>query len=143
MPLLPSLRKRIPAQFVASGALVRIMTGVFGSGSPFAGVAQVDPNPSASIYNYHEGDLFTPGSQNYVFESIFELPLVTLWGSAFLRTPNTFNPLQPPQLFAQPNVFTNGIGGLQAGDIELQGLINPDLDTAPFNGDFTYDTVIK
>jgi hypothetical protein len=143
MPSYPSQRKRVAAQPVASGAIIRIMTGLFGSGSPIAGLSEVDPRPSASIYQYHEGDLFTPGSQNFVFESIFELPIQTIWGNAFLRRANTFNPIQPPQVFSQPNVMTNGIGGIVAGDIEFQNLINPDGDSAPFSGDFTYDTSPK
>lgn len=139
----PSLRKRIPAQPVVSGAQVRILTGEFGNGSPFAGVAQVDPRASSAIYNYHEGDVFLPGTGNYVFESIYELPLVTIWGNAFLRRPNTFNPLQGPQVFAQSTLTPNGIGGVVPGDMELQGLLNPEEEAAPFQGDWVYDTAEK
>lgn len=135
----PSQRPRVAAQPVASGAIIRIMTGLFGTGSPIAGLSEVDPRPSANIYQYHEGDLFTPGAGNFVFESIFELPIQTIWGNAFLRKANTFNPIQPPQVYSHPNVVSNGIGGLQAGDIELQNLINPNGASAPFSGDFTYD----
>jgi len=132
------LRKRQPSEPVASGAIVRIAQGDFGNGSPWAGLAAVDPRASAAIYNYHEGDLFTPGSGNYVFEPIFELPLITVWGRAFLRMPRVFNPIQPPQVWVQSTVNPNGIGGIVAGDMELQGLINPDGTLAPSAG-FDYD----
>jgi hypothetical protein len=128
-------RKRAPSETV-TGAQIRIVQGAFGSGSPTPGLVEVDPRASAGIYNYHEGDVFLPGTGNWVFESIFELPLITLWGMAFLRKPNTFNPIQPPQVWAQPNVVNNGIGGLQAGTVDLEGLINPEGEAAPFTGDF-------
>lgn len=146
----PSLRKRIPSQSVTgmgpgmagtptvpapapttrfaqpTGALSRIFGGLFGSGNPRDNLsAEVDQNSGPrvqSLFHYHEGDLFTPGTGNYVFEYPFELPVLTIWGNAFLRTPNTFNPRQPSQLNANPNVVTNGIGGLVAGGIAFQPL---------------------
>lgn len=117
----PSTRKRIPSETV-SGGNVRILAGEFGIGTPISADQMVGGTYDASIYSYHEGDLFTPGTGNFVFEPNFELPLITIWGKAFLRTPNTFNPLQNPQIFSQPNVQPNGIGGLQAGTFELQPL---------------------
>ena len=76
-----------------------------------------------SIYYHFEGDLFTPGAENYVFESRFErTALQTIWGNAFLRTPNTFSPVQPPQVFSPPHVVTSGIGGVVAGQMALQPL---------------------
>lgn len=117
----PSQRKRLPSEQV-SGANVRIRLGSFGIGTPISGSEAVAGGNAASIYHYHEGDLFTPGSGNWVFEPNFELPLVTIWGNAFLRRPNTFNPLQTQQLYAQPNVVPNGIGGLQAGQMDLEPL---------------------
>jgi len=118
----PSLRPRIQSEIVAGGN-TEIRHGSFGSGSPENPYAFVNPFGSAGIYSYHEGDIFLPGAQNFVFEPNFELPLVAVWGNAFLRTPNTFKPLQPPQIFANPTLVTNGIGGLQAGSIELEPLL--------------------
>src|SRR5712671_1451705 len=116
------LRKRMPSQPV-SNANIRIRMGEFGDGRPTAYAwADVNPNASAGIYNYHEGALFTPGSQNFVFEPNFELPLQTVWGRGFIRNPNTFKCTQPPQVWSHPHVVTNGIGGLQAGTMELQPL---------------------
>lgn len=106
-----------------SGANARIMAGEFGQGVQYD-LYDVDPRSSApGIYFYHEGDLFTPGTGNYVFEPWFELPLVTIWGNAFLRRPNTFNPLQTAQVQVLPNIVNNGIGGLQAGQFELEPLL--------------------
>ncbi|HYM35965.1 MAG TPA: hypothetical protein VET48_11245, partial [Steroidobacteraceae bacterium] len=61
---------------------------------------------------------------NFVFEPLFELPLVTIWGNAFLRRPNVFNPIQPPQVWSHPTVCQSGIGGLQAGTIDLEPLLS-------------------
>lgn len=132
----PMLRKRIPSEQV-SGGNIRIRMGLFGTGSPEGAFAEVDPSAAASIYNYHEGDLFTPGAQNFVFEPNFELPLITIWGNAFLRTPNTFNPIQPQQVYSPANVVNNGLGGLLAGDLELQALLNPEGQSSGFVGDFS------
>ncbi len=118
------LRKRTPSQPVTGGN-VRIVAGAFGSGGPTAYAFAVG-NPfatAAGLYSYHEGDLFTPGAGNFVFEPNFELPLQTVWGFGFVRNPNTFKALQPPQVWAHPTVTTDGIGGLQAGTMELQPLL--------------------
>ncbi len=131
-----TLRKRTPSEPFATGAQIRILMGEFGSGDPISGIAEVDARNA--LYRYHEGDLFTPGAGNFVFEPGYELPLVTVWGKGFIRNPNVFNPLQNPQVWSQPNVNNNGIGGLIAGDMELQGLLNPENEGSPFSGDFTY-----
>lgn len=145
----PFLRKRIPSQPVITadlsaahgttgvlpppapttpvnraGALSRILAGAFGTAEPASSSSsfQVRTPGKEALYHYHEGDIFTPGTGNYVFEYPFEFPLQTIWGIGFLRQPNTFPPVQPPQVIANPNVFTNGIGGLIAGQYALQPL---------------------
>lgn len=118
----PANRTRMVSE-VISGAQGRIFAGEFGVGAPNFDLYDVDPRSQApGIYFYHEGDLFTPGAGNYVYESWFELPLQTVWGKGFLRTPNVFNPIQAVQVFSQPNVVNNGIGGLQSGQLELEPL---------------------
>ena len=115
-------RQRMVSE-VISGANARIAGGLWGQGSPAYDVNDVDPRSAApGIYFYHEGDLFTPGAGNFVFEPWFELPLVTIWGNAFLRRPNTFKVFQPAQVMVQPTLVNNGIGGLQAGQMELEPL---------------------
>jgi len=125
-----SLNKPLPPARVPSGrdsqtgALARIAGGLFGSANPAAyssSAEVVTPGPK-SLYHFHEGDVFTPGTENYVFEYPFEFPLQTIWGGAFLRRPNVFNPQQPSQVQSNPNVVTNGIGGLVAGQIATQPL---------------------
>lgn len=123
MRTLPSTRQRMPSEQI-SGANIRIAKGVFGQGSPQYGFSQVDPRASApALYYYHEGDLFAPGTGNWVFEPTHELPLYTIWGNAFLRRPNTFKVLQPPQVFSSPTVTSAGVGGLQAGTVGLEPLL--------------------
>jgi hypothetical protein len=122
-PTPPALRQTVLSEPV-TGANVRIRLGAFGVGTPVSGSeAVMGAGVFDGLYSYHEGDLFTPGAQNWVFQPNFELPFVTWWGQAFLRTPNTFNPLQNPQLYASQNVVNNGIGGLQAGTIEFEPLL--------------------
>lgn len=101
----------------------RVLAGLFGSANSAAmtSSAEVDPRNNA-LYAYHEGDVFTPGTGNYVFVYPFEFPLQTIWGGAFLRRANTFNPEQPPQIYSQPNIVINGIGGLVAGQFATQPL---------------------
>ena len=114
----------IPTTQTKTGALSRIMQGIFGSANPAAWTssAEVAVPGKKGFYQYYEGDLFTPGTQNYVFEPTTELTaLYTTWGNAFLRRPNSFNPEQPPQVYSNPNVVINGIGGLVAGQFALQG----------------------
>jgi hypothetical protein len=117
------LRKRKPSQLV-TGANVRIRYGTFGAPNPTVDLVDVDAS-TVGIYDYHEGALFTPGAQNFVFEPRFELPLQTVWGFGFIRNPNTFPVFQHPQVMSFPHVQTNGIGGLQAGFIQLEPLIDP------------------
>ncbi len=112
---------------------VSFFDGLFGRGdantdiardvNAAAGASAPNNQPNNSFYNYHIGDLFTPGTQNFVFEPTTELtPLTTIWGNAFLRRPNTFSVRQPPQSWADYNKFINGIGGLQAGQYAHQPL---------------------
>lgn len=122
MPSLIPLRKRIPVP--TTGANVRIAHGLFGVGNPAYAIAEIQGLPgSKGIYHYHLGDLFTPGAQALVLESPFELPLQTLWGFATLRRPNTFNPLHPNPYVAMGAVVTNGLGGLQTGQLMQQPLL--------------------
>lgn len=127
----------VPGTQVVSG-IQRINAGAFGSGSPATAFETQSASPAPAAHHYYEGLLFDPGAENFVFVPGFELPLVTVWGNAFLRTPNVFNPVQPPQVYAPQNVLTNGLGGLVAGDVQLTGLINPEGDTSGFAGDFAY-----
>jgi hypothetical protein len=102
-----------------------------------------------SIYRHHEGYLFTPGAENYVFEWPFEFPVMSPWGGGggaqgqyvdgipftslqhatmghFMGNPvnDAFNPLQPPQVFSNPTTVTNGLGGLQAGGLASYPLLD-------------------
>src|SRR5215472_9217111 len=89
------------------GGLTRILQGLFGIGTPTAGHAmeQVGVLPrKAGVYQYHEGRLFTPGSQNYVLQPSHETPLNTAWGGGFLRIANGFNPVQPAQVYSVAKV---------------------------------------
>lgn len=110
------------SQWTISGAITRIMAGAFGIGTPISADRLVEGQRGPTSL-YHEGYLFSPGSGNFVFQPNTELPIQTIWGRSFPRRSGAFPPLQPPQLYANPNVVLNGIGGLQAGTMELEPLL--------------------
>jgi hypothetical protein len=149
----PSLRKRVaaqatitqtvgdvrplPAKVPASattqtqtGGISRIMRGLFGLPSQLSAGAsgQVAPIVVRGLFEYHEGDQFQAGSPSFVYTTPFEDPVVTVWGQAFLRKPNTFMPYQPPQVQSDAHVTLAGLGGLQAGQFVTQGLEQSELD---------------
>jgi hypothetical protein len=113
-----------PQRDIQTGGFARLMNGLFGVAQPPSSSqsAQVATPPPKGFYHFHEGDQFTAGAPSFAFEYPNELPLLTIWGRSFLRKPNTFLPFQPPQVISEANVFTSGIGGLQAGQFVLQGL---------------------
>lgn len=123
----PLFRKRYATQpTVAVGGLSRILQGVFGVGSPVAGHASEQARQTAAhrggIYYVHEGDIFTPGAMNWVVDPTHDGPLMTVWGHAFLRTPNTFRVQQTAQLYTAAATALYGIGGQVAGQVITQPL---------------------
>jgi hypothetical protein len=125
----PALRPRVSGYGPTTGAIARIFAGAFGSGSP----QKVVPGAQAAapIYAYHEGDIFRPGSENFVFESLLESP-VTAWfgaGSGIRQgTPYPGNawPVYAAEvpMIAHPIVTRAGLGGLQAGAFVQQPLLD-------------------
>lgn len=130
----PSLRPRIsangPAGPVTAGGISRILAGAFGVGNPIdTSSNQVNPNSIApSLYSYHEGEVFTPGTQNFVFETNFELPVKTLLGGDGAQGTNYPINAWPvgfvPQVWSNPTVTRQGLGGLQAGTFVQQPLLD-------------------
>lgn len=111
-----------------TGAVARIRLGLFGDSTPQNLPVITYGSGFDGMYSYHQGDLFTPGAQNFVWESNFELPLNTVWGRGYLSPANNFNPRQPPPLQAVPRVVLNGLGGLEAGQIAYAPLIEGPAD---------------
>lgn len=131
----PALRKRKGSMpVVAAGGLATILQGVFGVATPNAQLSspaavQQTPGRISSFYTLHEGDLFTPGTGNWVLDPSLEVPLQTAWGHGFLRRPNVFSPIQPPQVYSWPTVVSVGVGGPIAGQIITQPLSLPETET--------------
>lgn len=117
-----------PATGLLSDFIGRIAQGFFGAKpQPAAQLSsQVPLSPKDSLYQFHEGDVFTPGAQNYAFDAFQELPLETVWGHGFLRRPNSFRPVpETPIAFIPPGtayVRINGVGGLIPGQMATQPL---------------------
>ena len=124
-----ALRNRRPSETIVGG-LSRIVASLFGPGAPsnqLSSDTQVlgENRFEGGVYNFHEGDLFTPGTGNWVMDPSQESALQTVWGHGFLRRPNSFNPFSAPLVFSAQTVVTNGIGGLMAGQTAFQPLLIP------------------
>lgn len=118
-----------PSKNVVTGAMARIAAGLFGYSNPRANMDAEVPSPGPkALYQFHEGDLFLPGAQNFVLDPFQELPMQTIWGHGFMRTPNVFNPEQPqPVAFIPPGttyVRIAGVGGLVSGQMATQPLMS-------------------
>lgn len=105
--------------------------GGFGYNSPpgpghdpfFADMPVAGGDVVKEIARYYEGGLFFPGTPAFVYEPVFErTALQAIWGQGFEYPANQFKVSQPPQVWSHPNVVTNGLGGLMAGQFALQGL---------------------
>lgn len=126
----PLTRKRYASEAtVTVGGLSRIMQGIFGLGNPQVGLVNETPSLDAEkvggIYQYFEGDVFLPGSANWVLEPSHETPLYPVWGAAFLRNPNSFNPIQQPQVYTSAASALFGVNGQVAGQMINQPLSEP------------------
>ena len=70
----------------------------------------------------------TAGAQNYAFESLGLAEFTPIGASVGIR--NELLKMQPPQQYIPINsVLTNGIGGIVAGQVMLQGLYDPNTGT--------------
>lgn len=132
----PSLRPRVSAHS-GTGGISRILAGVFGAGGPTPyNQLDVDPRSVAPmLYAYHEGDVFTPGAENFVFEPMQELPLKGWWGAGSDANQGTPYPVNAWPVFASvapnwslPTVTRDGYGGLQAGAFVQQPLLDQESD---------------
>jgi hypothetical protein len=87
--------------------------------------AQGGKHAELPIYGWHQGRVFTNGGQQFGFEFHKTLPLYSVIGPAtnagFLAS------RQPPQVWNPQSVGTVGLGGLQAGSLASQPLVNSDF----------------
>ena len=107
---------------------MRILAGAFGLGAPNPVVVVGLVTPSVGVF--HEGDVFFPGTGNYVYEPMFELPFKGIVGQGGIfqgvkypdgRWP-TFAAIAP--VVSYPLGTTAGYGGLQAGAFVQQPLLD-------------------
>jgi len=93
---------------------------------PFKRPVKIPVLNGGGLYQYELGPRFDPGAQGEVFEPLFELPLLRYIGAAtragFLRV------TQQPQLWFNQQTGIVGLGGLQAGQLISQPLIDPTQD---------------
>lgn len=119
MRSLPIHRKRIPSEPVLGG-VVPNGYGTYDDSIPLGA--------QTGLYHFHEGDIFFPGAPSFVYESPFErTPIFTLWGAGgiLVQAQHMVMPYEGAPTVYYPNVVQNGIGGLQAGDMMMQPLLEP------------------
>lgn len=127
----PTLRQRMPASGNPStGGIRRILAGAFGTGAPVPQIIlgqQADP-----VAFYHQGDIFLPGAESYVFEPAHELPIKGILGQGSDVNQGTHYPDARWPVFAAaaplvtyPLATQVGYGGLQAGAFVQQPLLDP------------------
>jgi len=112
----------------------RLLQGL-GGPTPYV-FLDVDPRSIAPVlYAYHEGDLFTPGTGNFVFEHQLEFPVTDLDGGgsgAIMGISYRMNawPVWPTTspVVMDPMITRAGYGGLQAGAFIAQPLLDPDSE---------------
>lgn len=128
----PSLRPKLSAT-QGTGGIRRILAGAFGFGAPVP--TQVDGLDTPDVAAYHEGDVFLPGAENYVYEPLHELPLKGLLGQGSDVNQGTHYPDARWPVFAAsaplvsfPLATTQGLGGLQAGAFVQQPLLDGDSE---------------
>lgn len=86
---------------------------------------------SAAVYNHHQGQVLSPGTQNFVFEPGFELPTFPI--ASGVANLQQLRPLSPPQIYQARSIPVAGIGGLTAGQMALQGLEESENNDSSFN----------
>lgn len=75
------------------------------------------------LYQYRLGPRFDPGAMAEVFEPLFQLPHILFRGAG--RIAGTMSKLQPPQVWFTQQRGIVGLGGLQAGQVISQPLLDP------------------
>lgn len=97
---------------------------------------------SGSPYNWHEGDLFTPLTGNFVFDPLWELPTTNYFGGGagvggWWHMPNVFSPRQFAPVLGLTsdrgfvvNVPYTGVNGLIAGQFAREPLTGADGEFA-------------
>lgn len=75
------------------------------------------------LYQYRLGRRFDPGAMAEAFDPLFALPTISFRGPA--RLAGTLSVFQSPQIWFNQQVGIVGLGGLQAGMLISQPLIDP------------------
>jgi hypothetical protein len=76
------------------------------------------------IYGWHQGRIFSNGGEQYAFEFNKSLPVVSVIGPATVA--GCLMVTQLPQVFNPQSIPVAGLGGVQAGSLASQPLVNPD-----------------
>lgn len=104
------------------------MAGAFGTGHPVPSVVFGQQITQTGFF--HEGDLFDPGTGNYVFEPAHELPLKGIVGQGGtnqgVKYPDGRWPIfaAAAPIVSLPLATTQGLGGLQAGQFVQPELLD-------------------
>jgi hypothetical protein len=86
----------------------------------------------SQLYDYQLNRPFLPGVPGEGFLRKFADPVYAVLRGAGKMTLQQFHVLQPPQVYFLPQAGVQGMGGVQAGFIISQPLLDPSqLDNAP------------
>lgn len=81
-------------------------------------------HPTADqYYNYLMGVRFDPGAPSEAFKPMHQLPAIVARGAG--RVAGSLRVFQHAQLYFHQQIGINGLGGLQAGQVILQPLFDP------------------
>lgn len=78
-----------------------------------------------SLYHFHAAPFHHPGTGNIVFDPKFSTALFPFAGGHGNLTLRALRSTQGPQSLVGFNIKTSGIGGLVAGQMALQPLVDP------------------
>ncbi len=75
------------------------------------------------LYQYRQARPFEPGAMDEAFLPKFSLPVISFRGAA--RVAGTLNKYQHPQVWFHRQIGVQGFGGVTAGQIIGQPLLDP------------------
>ncbi len=109
--------------------------GLFSSKQPLSPSTPLFPPrwQPFSAHTFERKALPDPGAQNYAYENLglFEQTFI---GPAVANR-GAILPLQPPQVYQYFVQTMGGVGGLSAGQMIFQPLLNPYSPSSPMEGD--------
>lgn len=110
-----TLRKRIPSRAVVGSQ------GGYAIAPP-AGDDSTAEVRLAGFYHYHQGDVFTPGAQNFALDPAYDWPIQLDNGNGVFRNAFAFRPTSPQTIHTTIAPPYEALRGMIVGGISLEHL---------------------